>query len=231
MGACCNISRNAYLECSSEEDSLIRNWEESKLRMNFNSFKSVQSKCQFLNKINNESYIFAKLSEVFSKELSEIVSDSQYFKSEKTLDLYKISALNLLLSRDSISNSKEKEKVSDKAIYLYQEVLCEIENEMNTPIEKHNQNLRKLFNTLIDITFDVLLPAFLRSEKVEKSSYNKYTSVDKKKLLEQILDNMFFKQDKNNQVFTFEELNKLFISQKWILSTGYIRECLEKMGN
>lgn len=228
MGVCCNsISRNSYLECSSEEDAVIRNWEESKLRMNFNTFKSVQLKCQFLNR--NESYILAKLAEIFSKELSDIVSDSQYFKSEKTLDLYKISALNLLLSRDSISNSKEK--VSDKAIYLYQEILSEIENEINSPIEKHNQNLRKLFNTLIDITFDVLLPAFLRSEKVEKSSYNKYTSVDKKKLLEQILDNMFFKQDKNNQVFTFEELNKLFINQKWILSTGYLRECLEKIGN
>lgn len=221
MGNCCQMSRNNY--CDSDEDGKIRIWEEQILKMNYNTFKSSRAKLQNFSKQLSENDFLNKLSEVFSKELADIVRDNLYFKMENNFDKHKISTLIFLLSRDSII---ENGKISEKAVYLYQEALAEPENDMSSAVEKNNPNLINFFNTCLEITFDVLLPSFLNYEKADKSAFSKYINPDKKKLLDNILSNLLFKQ--KNEVFNFEDLNKLFLSQKWILTTGYFRECLEQ---
>lgn len=224
MGICCQISRNNYIDSSSDEDGKIRIWEEQSLKMNSNTFKSSRAKLQNISKQLAENDFLSKLSEVFSKELADIVRDNLYFKMENNFDKHKISTLIFLLSRDSIIESNEK--ISEKAVYLYQEALAEPENDMSSAVEKNNPNLNHFFNTCLEITFDVLIPSFLNYEKTDKSAFSKYNNPDKKKLLDNILSNLLFKQ--KNEVFNFEDLNKLFLNQKWIFTTGYFRECLDQ---
>jgi hypothetical protein len=176
-----------------------------------------------INIANMEDFLLKDFSENFLKLIKH---DFFYREHEgrKYYDAKKIKILLFLLSTDStIYNGKIE--YHDKASFIITHVKNNEEDDLNFPIQKTDNNFVQFINDMFEISCIGLVDAYIRLKNVKRDGYiNKLRSF-KDKTVDNVIDNLFFSKDTSaSEGLTFKDLNKMFEEDKFLFTSGWIRE-------
>lgn len=234
MGVCCSPKREFYTDVDKEEELDARKYEEQKLGAFKMTFSSYKAKLNFHVKDEKQNKVIPMLKEELGNDMAQLVQNSKIFKEGDSdrISVKKLRALGLLLTRPEKVHTDSKNYI-DKATYLIQEILVNEEEDLKSPIEVNNSNLKEVLSLLVEVALDGITKSYLESNGVQLRYFEEIFKLRKENIVEFIIKNVTMrgvgtktneKEAEQAKLFNFSDLNSKFEADKWFLTSGYIRE-------
>lgn len=232
MGVCCGKKpKESYTDSELDAEREIRTWEESVGGMK-KSFNFLYVKSRFNSNLSNQKLKDSFFETFFSKEVSLFLNNSQLFKSNNEFNSRKLIIFMYLFSkaeaRTSLGNG-----YFDKSLFLIQEILNSEEENINSPIEGNDKRLHEFICVAIEITIEICKYYVKETRKTEYDYIREIISIDIDKACDYIIksfinDVVSHDKDENKSRYCFNnsDLSGLFMNNKWLMTTGSIREMI-----
>ena len=211
MGCCIPADSEKYFEYNkNDEERDFRLWEK-KLGFYRNTFKNLQALLMLdERKTSNKEALKAVLTRNFSEGFSKLL-DSAFLKSED--DQIKNDKLLLLVFLASIHTLNRAGNVlyCDKALFLFTLINKRQEVEANAPLEKSNENLRKIIERLFDLSAIELYGEYTKSQSNIRDGMFKQVESYKTYIIDRILNSLFESKTGELTSISFNEFNMMFM--------------------
>jgi hypothetical protein len=225
---CFNGRKSKYNDCEYDEEIEIRNFEIESGAFRKNLYSIIPRICfekDLISIGNIDDFIIGDFSEQFLK----LIKNEHYFKEhegKKYYDAKRIKLLLLLLTNTSIVNNG-KIKYNDKASFIITHIKSNEEDDLNFPILRNDANLINFLYDIFDISAIFLVDSFvhIKDFKKQESLLLKIKNY-KEKTCESILENLYYDWSTKKPLdgLTFKEINKKLENDKFIFTSGWIRE-------
>lgn len=223
MGCCIPTDSEKYFEFTkNDEERDFRLWEK-KLGFYRNTFKNLQALLMLdERKTTNKEALKVVLTRNFSDGFSKLL-DSEFLKSED--GQIKNDKLILLVFLASIHTLNRAGNVlyCDKALFLFTLINKRQEVEANAPIEKTNENLRKLIERLFDLSAIELYTEYSKSQTNIRDGMFKQIEKYRSYIIDRILNSLFESKSGELTSLSFTEFNMMFMRHPNLFTTGYFR--------
>lgn len=226
MGCAKSFKREHYTDNEYDEEVELRKFEEEVggFKKSLNSvFPRICIEKDIIPITNAEDFILQE----FSENLVHLIQQGYFYKvveGRKYYDAKKIKLLIFLITNNStIYNGKIS--YNDKASFIFTYIKTKEEQNLCDAIEEQEEGFINFINDLVDVACDGIVDSYIKYKNVQRDGYlNKLKSI-KKETTQLIFKNLFFSKDQNNSPgITFDELNAKFSLDKFIFTSGFIRE-------
>jgi hypothetical protein len=226
---CTSIKKEFYTETDIDEEANIRKWEES-IGAFKNTFDDNSRRISFESCEVSTKYAEAIFRETFGEDIIKVI-DRKFFKRGRDYDAKKLAKLVFLISRPEKLTSSTG-KYYDKVIYVFHDAKKNEEEDLNTPVEKHDADLIRFIQDLVEITFLGLTESYYEQRNGgERESIIKELFARIPAIPEFILGNLLSSDEGKtiSNSLSFKEMNKKLDDNNWLLTPGHFREAAYEM--
>lgn len=222
----CGTANASYNESQYDEEIELRNFEIEiggyKKTLN-NVLPRICIEKDLVSEKNLEEFILQDFSPLF---LSAIKNDF-FFKfsdGKRYYDAKKINLLLFLLTNDSIVNNGNM-KYHDKASFVVTYVKNNEEDDLNFPLQKHEDNFVAFVGDLYDIATIGLVDTFIKIKNVTRQGFLQKLRNHKEQAVERCIEELFKSKNKSDsEGLGFKQLNEKFEENGILFTAGFMRE-------
>jgi hypothetical protein len=225
MGNASNRREN-YTDHQLDEEIELRKYEEEIGGFKKN-FSFILPRVCIEKDIISISNVESNILKDFSQSFLQFIQQGYFYREvdgQKYYDARKIKLLLFLLTKDNlIDNSRIS--YHDKASFIFTFVKTREDQNLCEALEEKEINFVKFVEDLVDISCELIVNSFrkVKSVKSEKE-ISKFSSI-KSEIVKSLITNLFYnKNDQRSGGLTFNELNKKFDDDKFLFTSGYIRD-------
>jgi hypothetical protein len=225
MGNASN-KREKYTDHELEEEIELRKYEEE-----IGGFKKSMSfilpRICIEKDIISISNVESNILKDFSQSFVQFIQQGYFYKEvdgQRYYDARKIKLLLFLLTKDNlIDNSRIS--YHDKASFIFTFVKTRDDQNLCEALEEKEVNFVKFVEDLVDISCELIVKSFKQVKSVKSDKeIMKFSSI-KSQIVKNLIENLFYnKNDQRSGGLSFNELNKKFDDDKFLFTSGYIRD-------
>ncbi len=211
MGCCIPSDSEKYFEFSkNDEERDFRLWEK-KLGFYRNTFKNLQALLMLdERKTSNKEVLKTVLTRNFSDSFSKLL-DSAFLKSEDGQIMNDKLLLLVFLASIHTLNRAGNVLYCDKALFLFTLINKRQEVEANAPLEKTNENLRKIIERLFNLSAIELYAEYAKSQTNIRDGMFKQIDTYKTHIIDRILNSLYESKSGELTSISFNEFNMMFM--------------------
>lgn len=223
---CGNSKRTGYSDFEYDEEVEIRKFEEEmggfKKPLN-RILQRVIIEQDIINKASVDEMALQDFSEYFLNLIHQgyfytMLNERQYYDAKKI-------KLFLFLLSDCASISNGKVNYYDKASFIFNYIKVREDEDLSSPIEEENENLNQFLNDLVDIACEGEVDSYITLKGVKRDGLLKNLKLIKKEIVARLLEVLFGSaSDSTSRVLSFDDLNKKFSDNKYLFTSGDVRE-------
>jgi disulfide oxidoreductase YuzD len=156
-----------------------------------------------------------------------LIRQGYFYKELNGQNFYDARKLNLLMFLFSNHSKIDNSKITyhDKASFIFSFVKTKVDQNLCEAIEENEENFVKFIEDIVEISCEGIVDGYIRLKDVKRDGMiNKFKTI-KPEIVNKFIQILFFnKNEQRSGGLTFNELNKKFDEDKFIFTSGYVRE-------
>lgn len=220
-----------YSEHQFEEEVELRKYEEDIGGFTKN-FQNILPRICMEKDIISISNVESNILKDYSAAFIEFIQQGYFYKEfegQKYYDARKLKILLFLLSNDSIIDNSNI-NYHDKASFIFTFIKTRDDQNLCEGIEENEENFLKFVEDLFEVSCIGIVDSFRRAKRIQiQKESTKFSSI-KPVVIKSLVKQLFYnKIEQKSGSLTFTELNKKFDLDKFIFTSGFIRDCAWKI--